>query len=52
YTYPKQAGEGIDVYVIDSGVHVQHKVFGGRASNLNNFVANEENDDLYFHGTY
>lgn len=30
-------GEGVDVYVIDSGVNEEHVAFGGRASNL--FVA-------------
>jgi subtilisin family serine protease len=33
YTYPDTAGEGVTVYVIDTGVRVSHSTFGGRARN-------------------
>ncbi|KAI9144895.1 peptidase S8/S53 domain-containing protein [Paraphysoderma sedebokerense] len=52
YTYPEKAGEGVDIYVIDSGINVQHPVFGGRASLSQNFIPNEENIDLSGHGTF
>ncbi|MCC3651075.1 S8 family peptidase [Streptomyces sp. S07_1.15] len=32
YSYPDSAGEGVTVYVIDTGVRVTHQDFGGRAS--------------------
>ncbi|MFF9478495.1 S8 family peptidase [Streptomyces sp. NPDC014733] len=32
YTYPDSAGEGATAYVIDTGVRISHKDFGGRAS--------------------
>ncbi|KID61215.1 Subtilisin-like protease 1 [Metarhizium brunneum] len=32
YTYDESAGEGITVYVIDGGIRLTHKEFGGRAS--------------------
>lgn len=31
YTYPKNAGLGVDVYVIDTGIYVKHTEFEGRA---------------------
>ncbi|UED83356.1 S8 family peptidase [Streptomyces profundus] len=32
YTYPDHAGEGVTVYVVDTGVRYSHQDFGGRAS--------------------
>ena len=32
YTYPAGAGKGVTAYVIDTGVRISHKDFGGRAS--------------------
>ncbi len=31
YNYPKSAGSGVDVYVVDTGINVKHADFGGRA---------------------
>jgi cerevisin len=31
YAYPDSAGEGVDVYVVDTGINIAHKDFGGRA---------------------
>ncbi|KAJ9066289.1 proteinase B [Entomophthora muscae] len=31
YIYDPSAGEGVDVYVIDSGIKIDHPEFGGRA---------------------
>ncbi|KAI9136940.1 peptidase S8/S53 domain-containing protein [Paraphysoderma sedebokerense] len=51
YSYPEQAGEGVEIYVIDSGIYTAHEVFAGRASVIANFVSTEANDDLAGHGT-
>ncbi|UNZ16859.1 S8 family peptidase [Streptomyces sp. 891-h] len=32
YTYPAAAGKGVTAYVIDTGVRISHREFGGRAS--------------------
>ncbi|MDT0270356.1 S8 family peptidase [Streptomyces sp. DSM 44915] len=31
YTYPDHGGEGVTVYVLDTGIHYSHEDFGGRA---------------------
>ncbi|KAH6908937.1 serine protease [Coprinopsis sp. MPI-PUGE-AT-0042] len=31
YIYDPSAGAGVDIYVLDSGVHITHQEFGGRA---------------------
>lgn len=41
---------GVDVYVLDSGVNVDHSDFGGRASHEISFVSEEPEDDLGGHG--
>ncbi|KAI9303390.1 peptidase S8/S53 domain-containing protein [Cunninghamella echinulata] len=52
YTYDENAGQGIHAYVLDSGVNVDHKDFGGRAFKEANFISNEDDDDLGGHGTH
>lgn len=44
--------EGIDVYVLDSGINVGHLDFEGRASTEISFVSDEEDDDFGGHGKY
>ncbi|KAI9145336.1 peptidase S8/S53 domain-containing protein [Paraphysoderma sedebokerense] len=51
YTYPEQAGEGVDIYVIDSGVNVDHEIFGGRAVMTSESDPNTKIRDLAGHGT-
>jgi subtilisin family serine protease len=36
YTFLSQAGLGVRVYVLDSGINVNHELFGGRAVHFNN----------------
>ncbi|MEU3098435.1 S8 family serine peptidase [Streptomyces sp. NPDC006967] len=53
YTYPDQAGEGVTVYVIDTGVRVTHQDFGGRATHGYDAVDNDDTaDDGNGHGTH
>ncbi|MEI5097899.1 S8 family serine peptidase [Streptomyces sp. PmtG] len=53
YTYPDKAGEGATAYVIDTGVRVSHKDFGGRAVSGFDAVDNDGNaDDGNGHGTH
>lgn len=42
--------QGIDVYVLDSGINIGHSDFGGRAFTEINFVSNESEGDLGGHG--
>ncbi|MBP2405749.1 S8 family peptidase [Streptomyces syringium] len=53
YTYPDGAGEGVTAYVIDTGVRISHKDFGGRASSGFDAIDNDDNaDDGNGHGTH
>ncbi|MCX5195767.1 S8 family peptidase [Streptomyces sp. NBC_00249] len=53
YTYPDNAGEGATAYVIDTGIRVTHKDFGGRATHGFDAVDNDNSaDDGNGHGTH
>ncbi|MER5888265.1 S8 family serine peptidase [Streptomyces sp. NPDC001941] len=53
YAYPDSAGEGVTAYVVDTGVRVTHKDFGGRASSGFDAVDNDNDaDDGNGHGTH
>ncbi|WP_329388454.1 S8 family peptidase [Streptomyces sp. NBC_01351] len=53
YTYPANGGEGVTAYVIDTGVRVSHKDFGGRAAHGFDAVDNDDTaDDGNGHGTH
>ncbi|KAI0760470.1 peptidase 1 [Fomes fomentarius] len=52
YTYDDSAGEGVDIYVIDTGIHLNHTEFGGRASWGKTFGGYGDNEDGYGHGTH
>ncbi|KAG6895372.1 hypothetical protein C0995_012809, partial [Termitomyces sp. Mi166 len=51
YTYDENAGRGVDVYVIDTGVYVEHTDFGGRARWGVTFHG-QHNKDTNGHGTH
>ncbi|KAI8360562.1 peptidase S8/S53 domain-containing protein [Mortierella sp. GBAus27b] len=52
YHYPSSAGENVTIYVVDTGVNVDHKDFEGRAEHGPVFVAGtDDNSDLNGHGT-
>ncbi|BDM71519.1 hypothetical protein HEK616_50060 [Streptomyces nigrescens] len=53
YNYPDSAGEGVTAYVIDTGVHISHKDFGGRASyGFNAIDGSNKAEDDNGHGTH
>ncbi|KAI0760467.1 peptidase 1 [Fomes fomentarius] len=52
YTYDDSAGEGVDIYVIDSGIQLNHTEFGGRASWGKTFGGYGDNEDGLGHGTH
>ena len=52
YLYSTDGGEGVDVYVIDTGTNVGHVDFEGRASWGKTIPANDEDADGNGHGTH
>jgi len=52
YRYDDIAGNGVSVYVVDTGIYIQHNDFGGRAVQGANYVTGESNEDLNGHGTH
>ncbi|KAI8346335.1 peptidase S8/S53 domain-containing protein, partial [Mortierella sp. GBAus27b] len=52
YNYPPQAGEGVDVYVIDTGININHVDFEGRAHWGTTTVPGAPNTDDNGHGTF
>lgn len=52
YLYSADGGEGVDVYVIDTGTHIDHVDFEGRASWGKTIPPNDEDLDGNGHGTH
>lgn len=52
YLYSEDGGEGVDVYVIDTGTNVDHVDFDGRAHWGKTIPANDEDLDGNGHGTH
>ncbi|MFI9544413.1 S8 family peptidase [Streptomyces sp. NPDC052016] len=53
YTAPRSAGAGVTVYVIDTGIRITHRDFGGRASYGWDFVGGDRvASDGNGHGTH
>ncbi|KAI0002288.1 peptidase S8/S53 domain-containing protein [Russula compacta] len=52
YEYDTSGGEGVDVYVIDTGVHIRHEEFEGRALWGKTVPANDYDVDNNGHGTH
>ena len=51
FNYPN-TGAGVNIYIIDSGIHASHQEFGGRV--VSGYTAINDGhgtDDCYFHGT-
>jgi len=51
YYDPQEGGQGVNIYVIDTGIYIQHSDFAGRARIGANFVDNVETDQNS-HGTH
>ncbi|KAF8976622.1 hypothetical protein BGZ46_008115 [Entomortierella lignicola] len=52
YEYPSAAGQGVDVYIIDTGINIDHVDFEGRAHWGTNTVPGAPNADDNGHGTF
>ncbi|CAH0015024.1 unnamed protein product [Clonostachys rhizophaga] len=52
YIFDATAGEGVTVYILDTGVRTSHSEFGGRATWGASFVTGEQDTDLNGHGTH
>jgi len=52
YLYNSAGGNGVDVYVLDTGIFTTHVDFGGRAYSVYNAITNESPTDLNGHGTH
>ncbi|EJD54174.1 subtilisin-like protein [Auricularia subglabra TFB-10046 SS5] len=51
YRYDSSAGQGVDIYVVDTGVMIDHADFGGRARWGKTFGPYQDRDD-FGHGTH
>jgi len=52
YLHNSDAGEGVNVYVIDTGINIHHVEFQGRASWGKTMPQNDEDEDGNGHGTH
>ncbi|KXX76973.1 Subtilisin-like protease 9 [Madurella mycetomatis] len=52
YNYDSSAGNGVRVYVLDSGIRIKHEEFGGRAKWGPNLVSDSPDTDETGHGTH
>ncbi|KAG8799148.1 serine protease [Serendipita sp. 411] len=52
YEYDSDGGDGVDVYVIDTGINIHHEEFEGRAKWGKTMPANDVDEDGNGHGTH
>ncbi|KFY40863.1 hypothetical protein V494_03291 [Pseudogymnoascus sp. VKM F-4513 (FW-928)] len=52
FNYDSSAGEGSTVYVVDTGIYIDHEEFEGRATWGKNFIEGSEDTDENGHGTH
>ena len=52
YVYDSHGGEGVDVYIIDTGINTDHEEFEGRASWGKTISPTEEDEDGNGHGSH
>ncbi|KAF3914767.1 Cerevisin [Dactylellina cionopaga] len=51
YSFDEEGGEGVDIYILDTGVNIEHKDFGGRAT-LDFSAGKLGTKDSVGHGTH
>ncbi|KAI8854020.1 peptidase S8/S53 domain-containing protein [Chytridium lagenaria] len=52
FVFPDSAGEGVDAYIVDTGVFIKHKDFAGRAVIGKSFSTDKHDRDGNGHGTH
>jgi cerevisin len=52
YLYSEEAGAGVNVYIIDTGININHIDFESRAFVGKTIVPNDEDEDGHGHGTH
>lgn len=52
YLFDSDGGEGVTIYVIDTGINIKHRDFGGRALWGATIPENDEDVDGNGHGIY
>jgi cerevisin len=52
YHYPKNAGKGVSIYLLDTGINTDHNDFSGSATWGTTTFPNSTNSDLHGHGTH
>ncbi|KAF9047568.1 peptidase S8/S53 domain-containing protein [Panaeolus papilionaceus] len=52
YLYDDAGGDGVDVYVVDTGINIHHNEFEGRARWGKTIPLNDEDEDGNGHGTH
>ena len=52
YEHDPTGGEGVDVYIIDTGINIHHVEFEGRASWGKTVPQNDVDEDMNGHGTH
>ncbi|GGS45233.1 trypsin-like serine protease [Actinokineospora fastidiosa] len=53
YTYPSHGGQGVNVYIVDTGIRYSHQEFDGRAKFAADFMVPADNgNDCNGHGTH
>ncbi|KAI9592232.1 peptidase S8/S53 domain-containing protein [Syncephalis fuscata] len=51
YAYNSAGGNGVDIWIIDTGIDTTVRDFGGRAMQVRNYIQGEPNTDTHGHGT-
>lgn len=52
FHFPSSAGEGVNIYLIDTGVNIEHDDFEGRAKHGKTFTSDKIPEDTNGHGSF